>query len=532
MTRPTRSAAPALAATGRRALIASAAANWLGFAAQLAVAFFLAPVLVHGLGDQRYGVWAQVEAVLAYLTLFDLGVAAAVVRHVARSAATRDDAELNRVVNTTLCVFAAAGGCAFAVALAVAFFGLPLLRVPPELVGEARTMLALLGANLAVGLPLSVFPSALDGLGRYPAKTAVRTALLLLRVPVVLWVLRAGGGLVELAWAITACGLVEHGVLAAVTWRYLPGLRLSPAWASWETFRRIRGYSLDALLALLAGRVSFQTDSLVIGAFLGPLHVTFFALPARLTEQVKSSLRAVTTVLTPAVSALEAVGDHAAIRGVLFHSTRWVLWAILPVQAGLLILGRPFLGLWLGQCYADAGYPVLAILALPLGLALSQSVSGRILYGIGRIRGFSRMAAAEAGANLLLSVALAGPLGIEGVAWGTAVPNLVFNGAVAVCVCRALGVGLTTYLRHSFLSPAAVAAGLAAAWLGLTAWQPPTTWAELAATGAAGLAGYAAAAALAEFGPRRALAWLRAATGRVLLPGAELRATFASEEQR
>src|SRR5438132_9906968 len=93
---------PGASAASRRALLVNAAASWLGFAAQVAVTFFLSPILIHGLGDRRYGIWALVDSVLAYLTLFDLGVAAAVVRYVARFEAARDRQELNRVFNTSL----------------------------------------------------------------------------------------------------------------------------------------------------------------------------------------------------------------------------------------------------------------------------------------------------------------------------------------------------------------------------------------------------------------------------------------------
>src|SRR5438445_6369784 len=108
--------------TGRRRLLTSAAANWMGFAAQIAAAFFLAPILVHGLGDRRYGIWSLVESILAYLMLFDLGVAASVVRYVARFEATRDRDNLNRVFSTSVCIFAAAGIIALllSVGLAVA----------------------------------------------------------------------------------------------------------------------------------------------------------------------------------------------------------------------------------------------------------------------------------------------------------------------------------------------------------------------------------------------------------------------------
>jgi O-antigen/teichoic acid export membrane protein len=280
------------------------------------------------------------------------------------------------------------------------------------------------------------------------------------------------------------------------------------------TLRALRGYSFDALMALLAGRVSFQTDALVINAFLLPQSITLFAVAARLTEYAKDALRAATAVLTPAVSAMEAKGDAAAIRGVFLDSTRYVLWLILPVQLGLLLLGRPFLELWLGPEYAVQSYPTLAILAAPLSLALSQSVAVRILYGTGRLRRYALGTLAEAAANLLLSLLLVRPFGIEGVALGTAVPNVIFNGVVGVCVCRGLGVGLGEYLRRSFLAPCAAALLPAAVWLAAAHWAEPDGWPSLLLTGAAGMAVYAVVAAQAELGLERVLRHL-AGAGRI-----------------
>jgi O-antigen/teichoic acid export membrane protein len=430
---------------------------------------------------------------------------------VAKFEATRDQDGLNRVFSTSVCIFAAAGAAVLAVALGLAGFGMGLFHVPADLLSEGRWMLALLGFNLAVGLPLGVFPSVLDGLGRYPVKTAVRTASLLLRSALYLAVIHRGGGLVALAWVITACNLAEHAGMAAAAYGYLPGLRFSPRLVDRATFRTIRGYSLDALLAMLAGRVSFQTDAVVIGLFLGPQYITFFGIAAKLVEQAKGSLRALTTVLTPAVSAWEARGEDDAIRRTFLDGTRWVMYLILPVQAGLLVLGRPFLAVWMGPRYAEVSFPTLAILAAPLGLAMAQSICGRVLYGVGRLRWFSRAVLAEAVANLLLSVLLARPFGIEGVAFGTALPNVVANVAVAVYVCRVLGVSVGTYCRVAFLKPLLPAAGLAAFWLAAVRWAEPADWAGLVTTGAVGLTAYLAAASLLELGPAAVWHHLQAA---------------------
>jgi O-antigen/teichoic acid export membrane protein/GT2 family glycosyltransferase len=502
---------PGSAAAGRRALLVNGVASWLGFAAQVVATFFLSPILIHGLGDRRYGIWALIDSILAYLMLFDLGVGAAVVRFVARFEAARDRDELSRVFSTSVFIFTLAGAAAFCIGAATALFGLGAMGVPADLQAEARVAVMLLSVNMALGLPLGVFPAVLDGLGRYPAKTAVRTAGLILRIPLFMAIIHSGGGLIELAWMITGSNIVEHVALAVAARRYLPELRFSPSLIDRETFRRIRGYSVNALLAMLAGRISFQTDSVVISWFLAPQFITFFAVGARLTDYVKSSLRAVTTVLTPAVSTLEARGDHAAIRRMFTDGTRWVLWAVLPIQAGLMLLGRPFLTLWLGERLAEECYPVLLILAIPLALAMAQSIGGRILYGMGRLRWYGRLAILEAVVNLLLSTALVMPLGIEGVAWGTTTPNLLFNCILAVYVCRILSIPIGAYLRSSFLAPCLVTALLALAWQGMMLWRSPQTWLDLFLLGAGGAAAYFSAAGFAEIGPRAAMGLARSA---------------------
>ena len=361
-------------------------------------------------------------------------------------------------------------------------------------------MLVLLGFNLAVGLPLNVFPSLLDGLARYPAKTAIRTAGLIGRTALFLIIIGKGGGLIPLAWSITGCTLAEHLVLAVACWWYLPRLRFSPSLVDRETFRLIRGYSLEAFLLMVAGRVSYQTNALVIGAFLAPQFITYFAVAARLIEYAKNGLRAVTTVLTPAFSAFEARGDQAAIRSVFLASTRFVLWIILPIQAGFYLIGKPFLSLWMGSEYVGWSYPSLAILAMPLALILSQSVSGRVLYGVGRLRWFTIVVSSEAVANLLISLALVGPMGIEGVAWGTTIPNIVGNLIVAVYVCRLLNIRLREYFQCAFLRPLVAATFLVAVW-----WEAPVfmdpgrSWTSFVLVGSAGVAGYGLIAMFTEF---------------------------------
>src|SRR5262245_32460893 len=94
-----------------RSLLLGAVTNWGAFAATLAVSFFLAPYLTRSLGDARYGVWCVVESILAYFTLFDLGIAACLVRFVAKHHATGERDALNKLVSACLGLFILAAVC-------------------------------------------------------------------------------------------------------------------------------------------------------------------------------------------------------------------------------------------------------------------------------------------------------------------------------------------------------------------------------------------------------------------------------------
>src|SRR5262249_4525856 len=165
-----------------RSLAVGAATNWAAFAATLAVGFFLAPYLVRSLGDARYGVWCVVESILAYFTLFDLGIAACLVRFVAKHHATGERGELNRIGSACLGLVLRSGCGVLSLGGAITPFAAPGLERKLGAPGDVLPFMLLMLANLAITLPLSVFPSILDGLQRFGAKSVVRLVCLVLRV--------------------------------------------------------------------------------------------------------------------------------------------------------------------------------------------------------------------------------------------------------------------------------------------------------------------------------------------------------------
>jgi O-antigen/teichoic acid export membrane protein len=320
------------------------------------------------------------------------------------------------------------------------------------------------------------------------------------------------GGLFPLAVVYTVVTVAEHAALALLCWRFLPGLRFRLRLVDRVTLKQVRTYSVDAFLAMLSGRITVQTGAVLIGLLLPAGGVTFFATASRLVEYAKSMLRTVTATLTPNVSALEARGDHAAVRRLFLTATRWMLYLALPIQAGLVLFGKPFLARWVGAEFVDGSFPAVVLLSTTLAVGVAQSAASRILYGLGRLKWFARAAIGEAVLNLLLTAVLIGQFGVTGVAAAVAVPNLLFCSAVIWLTAKELGVTAGAYFGV-WLKPLAAGVVPLAIWLLLG--EPAAEYPAIAATVSAGLVPFAGAVAAAEWVGRKRGRTAATATGAV-----------------
>jgi O-antigen/teichoic acid export membrane protein len=117
---------------------------------------------------------------------------------------------------------------------------------------------------------------------------------------------------------------------------------------------------------------------------------------------------------------------------------------------------------------------------------------------MGLLRRFSRASLLEAAVNLTLSLILAPRLGLIGVAWASAIPNLLFCLFAIGYVCRLLEVSGRDYARKAWLLPLTASAVLLIIWS--SAWTA-TGWLTLGRAIGAGLLPYAMLIMLIEKAP-------------------------------
>lgn len=466
--------------------------NYLRFLVAAVIGFALTPFMVHAMGDRDYGLWVTVFSLTGYFGLFDQGIRPSLVRYVSRDHAAGDRDGLARTISSAFALYSAVGVLTMLAALIVALNSSAWIRVDPALHSIAPTLVLLVGASIAIGFPLGVYGAVLSGLQRYDVANGIGIAIGVLRAFAFVGVLRAGGGLVGLAWASLAMNLLGHAWSWWAAKRLLPGTPFGLHLVTRAHMRRIASYGGWAFIGALATNIAFQTDAIVITSFLGAALVTPFALASGLVDNARSLVHSAVWVLSPTASEMETLGEGAKLREMLVAGCKYSVLLCWPVLLGLVVFGANLFTTWVGPAYASAGL-VLTILAVPTMIALPQATASSVLFGISRHKGVVVLSLIAAVVNLLLSVwwardpslmrALFGTAvdpGLVGVAMGTALPLFLFSGvATAVFACRALDQPLGDYLWRGLIHPGLISLAFVPPALVIQALWRPVGWLPL-----------------------------------------------------
>jgi O-antigen/teichoic acid export membrane protein len=341
-----------------------------------------------------------------------------------------------------------------------------------------------------------------------------------------------GGGLVGVGAVLLANCALDYLMAIWAVRRCFPAWVRSRRFVDREMFRTIYDYGVHVFAGDIAILVIAQSAPIIIGICLASTASnTYFGLGASLKDNALSVLGMVVLVLIPAVSKWQAAGDHGSIRSLLVHAARFTLYFTLPLEFGLLVLGYPFLALWMGKRYADAGNAALVVLALPLVLSALGMVAARVLQGIGHVRSLAILTWCQAVLTVALSIALGYPYGIEGVAWGVSLAVAVAAPPTIVLACRYIELGFFSLLRQALPGPFVASASAAAVWLVAKQCLPINTWAELVGIGLLGGLPFAAVMFYLEPDFRHLAGKLWRKADALLAVGSRARVSQASAEK-
>lgn len=470
-------------------LLAGTLAKYALLAVSIGTGIFLMPFTVRHLGKAQYGLWMLVASVTYYFGLLDLGYGNGVVRHIVEADARGDARAMNRIVSTFVCVYAAIGAAACIVCALVILYALP--RFPNLSASDVRTaqiVLAILGARIAIGYPMTVFGAVTNARQGFVLNNSIAIAVVILNAVVTYAVLAAGGGLIALVSTTAAVSATGYIGYAWSAWRVFPELEIRPRHFSRQDWREVSAFSMYLFVVGLGSQISFNVDNLVVGAYLGTAAVAVYVVAARVGEYQRRVCDQFSGMLFPVVVGLGARGDRDGLRAALVDGTRVSVLLVVGVTTCLVGFAQPLIEHWMGAGFEGsvASFYVLAFVGV---LMVSHAAQSNILLATGGHRLVALIWIAEAAANLALSLILVRRFGAVGVALGTALPMTIGHVFVMTpAACRRVDLAMGRYLAQTVVPALASAVPAIACAVALRIFLPPLTTTmvlvEAAATGA------------------------------------------------
>ena len=402
-------------ALSRRALARNSYLNLLGNGLPLVVGLVAIPVIVRGLGTDRFGLLNLAWSIIGYFSLFDLGLGRAITQVVAERIGARAHDEIPRLVWTGLALMAALGCVGALVALGLApWLAHSLLKLPDSLRDEAMWSFMVLALAVPMVIVAAGFVGVLTAVQRFDLVNLLRLPMVAATFLVPLAVLPFSDRLFPVCVALVAVRVL---FLAAYFWaalRALPGLATDIG-VDRSQIRRLLHFGGWMTVSNVISPFMVYVDRFVIGAILSATAVAYYATPYEIVTKLWIIPTAVVSALFPAFATAKG-RDIARVPELFSTGVRAILFVLAPLVLAIVTFASDGLKIWLGEDFARESTEVMQWLAIGVYWNSLGYAPFALVQGLGRPDLTAKLHALELPIYVLSLVLLLQAFGIRGAA--------------------------------------------------------------------------------------------------------------------
>lgn len=448
------------------------------------IGFFLIRFCLVHLGEAKYGLWVLIGSIFQYRRLLDMGMNSSINRYIPVGLAKNDRDAIQRILSTSFFFFSALAVVLAVVCLIIYQHIDTWFTISSDLIGTAGLLVLVVGASFAVAMPLQLSGALLSGLQRYDLLNIAELVMLVVRTTLVVILLRQGYGLLTMGMLFGISEILVRTVQFVWARRLLPDVPITLRKVDFHLLREMLAYGINTFLYTTAVLIICKASDVVIAIFIGTAEVGQFAVALAGVLLLSQFLRAFTAAIKPAVSDLDARDEHARVREISFLMQKYTLLLIIPAACFLIVMGREFLQVWVGEKFPEPDTlhtlsVILAILTVGHALQLSQHSNFVVLVGKGQHRLFGVFTAVMAllcvGASVA-SIRLFN-LGLVGVAWSNCVPMALMSIVILPAYFnRKMNVSLRESVTRSWRPAVLGCLPAVTMMIGWKYFSPPASW--------------------------------------------------------
>ena len=366
----------------RNSLLTNTIFGFLSWFLPLGLSFIATPIILHGLGIEKYGLYTLVLGFISYSFTFNVGKA--IVKYVSEFQATDQTEKISEIISATLLLNLIVGGLGMTLLLVFSrWFVISVLQIESALTDEAVVAFHLAAVLILATTFSQVFSSIIQAIHRFDVYSyiTIGTNCLLAAGNIALALMNQK---IEtlLVWSLLLT-VINSLIFYFYARRLLPNLKLKIVFPK-EILGLILRYSAAIIATQSLGNFLLLFERSWITSRLGTEAVAYYVIALNLGVYVHAFVGSISLALFPLSSEIEARGDKSKLLRIYTKATKIVL--MLTVFLCLtLINGRDFiLGLWVGSNFVEKSSGTLIAHALTFSILALVIVSLQIIEGVGR----------------------------------------------------------------------------------------------------------------------------------------------------
>lgn len=394
--------------------------SYLYTVVQIVVNIIYVPILINILGDNEYGLYQLVASIIAYLSVMETGLSAAVLRFYCLYKAQNDKDKMENLLAIAKIMY---WGLSIIVSLIGIIFIFVFQKVYFDVLNtrelyEAIFIFLVFIANIIISINNYIYIAVINANERFSFLKIL--GILSITIQPLLVIIIAS----EKPYAISVV-MVQVSiniVISLIRKRYaLHKLDAHVVLHKWDrsVAMCLLGFSMQIFMGAVADQIFWKVDQLILGKIYGTAIVTVYSVGAQIYNSYFPIGNAISSVFMSRVSELYNNKKMNEISELFIKVGRITLIILGLVITGFLLYGKEFIIIWVGEKYMEAYY-VAIIIMLPYTIELMQSLGLTILQVCGKYRFRSYLYLISAIINIILTWILTLKMGMIGAAISTA----------------------------------------------------------------------------------------------------------------
>lgn len=349
----------------KKVLIRNSLLNCFGAIIPALANLISVPVLIRNLGAENYGLLTLVLALVGYFSILDVNLTQGATRFISEFDSKGNIKSSNEIISLGLMIYLLIG---FGGMLLIWGFSPLLINevfiVPVESIDVALSVLKIAAVSFLFSQIQAFLISIPQAMQRYSLSSLVECFFGSIAPFSSMVVSVLGYGIEEIVLIRLVVSVVNVFILVFFLYKLRP--KFSFGLCDKQLRGKVFSFSVYSYLSSIAAVTYAQADKLILGTILNLQSITLFSIPATLINRIFSMTYRLGSVVYPAASVLNTLGDQGKLKKLYLNSSKYLAIINLYIVGVFIIYGKDLLRFWVGPQFVKSGYPIMVFILLSM----------------------------------------------------------------------------------------------------------------------------------------------------------------------